>query len=140
MRFFAILNKKNLCLILAMGLLLLCIVVNLNFSSDNKIDGSTNAIRVEYLERLGYAVDDSNVVSKQITIPQEFSDVYSRYNELQKEAGFNLLDYRGKSATVYTYSLTHNKNMSITVIVCDDVIIGGDVAEIAFGGKMKPLK
>ena len=139
MRFFAILNKKNLCLLLSIGVVLLCLVINLNFSSENKIDGSTNAIRVKYLERLGYEVFDTDVSSKQITIPQDFSDVYLRYNDLQKKAGFDLSDYKGKTATVYTYSLMHDSDANVTLIVCDGVIIGGDVAEIQFGGEMKPL-
>lgn len=139
MRLFAIINKKNLFLALGLVVISLCLVVNMNFAYKNKIDGSTNAIRVKYLERLGYSVCDSAVSSKQITIPMDFSDVYLKYNEIQKKAGFDLSDYKGKIATVYTYSLNGESNVNITLIVCDNVIIGGDVGEIRFGGEMKPL-
>lgn len=139
MRFFAVLNKKNLCLLLVLGIVLLCLVINLNYTRVNKIDGSTNAIRVAYLERLGYSVDDTNVVSKQITIPTDFSDVYLRYNDIQKKAGFDLIDYKGKKATVYTYALEQDAGVNITLIVCGGVVIGGDIAEIQFGGEMRPL-
>lgn len=139
MRFFAILNKKNLFLSLISGVVLLCLIINLNFSSVNKIDGSTNAIRVSYLERLGYSVEDTNMSYKQITIPQEFSDVYLKYNDIQKKAGFDLQNYKGKKATVYTYPIQHDENVNVTLIVCDGVIIGGDIAETLVSGEMKPL-
>ena len=77
------------------------------------------------------------VSSKEITIPQEFEDIYNKYNALQQEAGFDLSEFKGKKATLYTYPLYGTTEVHI--IVCDGIIIGGDIADIRFGCEMKPL-
>ena len=100
-------------------------------------DGSTNQNRVEYLESIGISAKELNVFSKEITIPQEFSDVYNNYNKLQNKAGFDLSEYKGKKATLYTYPMYGTTE--IHVIVHNGVIIGGDIASVEFGGEMKPL-
>ena len=58
------------------------------------LDGSTNAKRINFISRLGYEVDENSVKSKDITIPMNFSDVYTEYNKLQKKAGFDLYKNR----------------------------------------------
>ena len=40
---------------------------------------------------------------KTVTIPDEFGEVYERYNELQKRQGFDLYRYRSREAVVYTF-------------------------------------
>lgn len=74
---------------------------------------------------------------KAITIPAEFSEVYSRYNDLQRENGFNLLPHRGHSAVLYTFTLSDLSEAH--VIVCCGEIVGGDISTAALGGEMRGL-
>jgi len=137
LKLFVILSKKTLAIILAVLIILLILIGQLVSADFEKIDGSTNAKRVAYLKSLNLEVDDSNTTSKAIIIPESFSDVYEEYNTLQKKAGFDLSRYKGKTATVYTYSLS--SGYDVHVIVCNNVIIGGDIASLSLYGDMKPL-
>lgn len=117
------------------------VIIGQVFSADSgKIDGSTNAIRMAYLKGIGLEADDSDVTCKDIVIPESFNDVYTEYNRLQKEAGFDLSNYKGQSATVYTYSSAADKTKQIHLLVHDGCIIGGDIATVTVNGEMKPLK
>ncbi len=100
-------------------------------------------------ELLGFLSDRGITVTgscteKAVTIPDEFGEVYERYNELQKQSGFDLAPYRSKEATVYTYSVAAVNGQpsdlsEVHVMVCDGVVIGGDLASPALGGDMQPL-
>lgn len=118
---------------------ILCVIITGRVYSVklSKIDGSTNAQRVEYLESLGINVEASDVTFKQTVIPSDFSDVYKQYNKLQKKAGFDLSRYKGKPVKVYTYFL--NDTTEVHLIVQNGCIIGGDIADIRLDGEMKPL-
>lgn len=139
MKFFIILSKKNLALLLAFVIITLLVTVSVRSASINRIDGSTNALRVAYMKSLGLEVDETAVSVKEIVIPVDFSEVYSRYNELQKKSGFDLTRFKGEKAMVYCYRLSHNDEVNVHLIVVNGGVIGGDIAETAFGGKMKPL-
>ncbi|MBQ3841370.1 MAG: DUF4830 domain-containing protein [Ruminiclostridium sp.] len=78
---------------------------------------------------------------KDVTIPEEFGDVYDRYNELQKSQGFDLSGYRSREAQVYTFGVIsvrgeHTDNTEAHVMVCDGKIIGGDISSPALDGGM----
>ena len=77
--------------------------------------GSTNAKRVEFLKSFGLAVNETPTEVKNITIPENFSEVYKNYNNLQIESGFNLEKYKGKSAQVYTYSLENARDFALVL-------------------------
>jgi len=139
MKFFIILSKRTLAIILAVIVISFILIAQAFSQKASQIDGSTNALRMIYLKSLKLEADDSCLSYKEITIPQTFSEVYEEYNELQKKAGFDLSRFKGKSATVYTYGLSGTEKQ-IHLIVCDGNIIGGDVADVKLGGEMKPLK
>ena len=52
-------------------------------------------------------------------------------------AGFDLSDYKGKKATLYIYPVY--ETTEVHLIVYEGVIIGGDISDIRYGEKMKPL-
>lgn len=138
MKFFITLTKKKLflaLLILAAGLI---IIFNLRASAIRFPDGSTNTFRMTFIESLGLSADDSKVQSKTVIIPKDFSDVYTRYNDLQLKAGFDLSKYKGKEAVIYSYPLSEER--VVHLIVHKGRIIGGDIADTCFDGEMKPLK
>ena len=137
MKFFVMLSRKSLGIILAAVIISLLLTMQIFSQKASEIDGSTNEIRVNYLKSLKLYVDDTQVEAKDIVIPQNFGEVYANYNELQKKSGFDLSKYKGRQATVYTYPLDQNRNVHL--IVSDGRIIGGDIADININGEMKPL-
>ena len=137
MKLFITLTKKNLAVMLAAIIIGLIIIGQFFSAKSIGTDGSTNAIRVNYLKGLGLTAEQEGITSKNIIIPESFSNVYEQYNDLQKKAGFDLSRHKGEEATVYTYPLTDGRQAHI--IVCNGKIIGGDVASLKLDGEMKPL-
>lgn len=140
MKLFITLSKKSLCVILALLIISLIIIGRIFTIKASGIDGSTNALRVEYLSGLGYTVDETAVSVKEIVIPESFSDVYGEYNRLQQTSGFDLSRYKGESACVYTYRLSDREDTVINLIVSDNNIIGGDVSSVRIDGEMRALE
>ncbi len=105
------------------------------------ISCGTEEERREYLADFGYELGEES--SKQITVPEEFNEVYEKYNEIQKEQGFNLENYRGRQAVVYTYGVTNyegNGSVVADLMVCDGALIGADLCDpSADGGFLKAL-
>ena len=106
----------------------------------------TNDQREEYLTSLGWEFK-TNCDEKQVQIPSEFNDVYTRYNEIQKSRGFDLEPYKGQEVTVYTYNITNyagyeNRDcIYANLIVCNNMLIGGDVCSTSVSdGFMQALK
>ncbi len=139
MKLFITLSKKTLCVILAAVIIALILIGQLFTIQADGIDGSTNTLRCEYIEGLGYHINETALSVKEIVIPEKFSDVYSRYNSMQKTAGFDLSLFKGKSACVYTYRLCDTEDTVINIIVSDHDIIGGDISSVRIDGEMKAL-
>lgn len=137
MKFFITFTKKKLFLALLILSGVLLIIFNVRASGNRFPDGSTNTLRMTYIESLGLSPDDSAVQSKSIILPSEFSDVYARYNDLQLKAGFDLSKYKGKEAVIYSYPLSEDR--VVHLIVHKGRIIGGDIADTRVDGEMKPL-
>lgn len=139
MKLFITFTRKSLAITLAATIIIVILSAQVFTIKSTGIDGSTNARRVEYIESLGYSIDDSNVLSKNIVIPQEFSAVYKKYNALQMQSGFDLSLYKGCNATVYTYCIVGADDMRVNIIVSDGYVIGGDVSSVRIDGEMTPL-
>ncbi|MBR2742470.1 MAG: DUF4830 domain-containing protein [Clostridia bacterium] len=109
-----------------------------------EFDGaSNNDGRVFYLESLGLTVTPDPVETSEVEIPDEFGDVYARYNEIQKTAGFDLEQYRGESCMRYTYHV-HNfdeadSEVYANLLVFEGRVIGGDICVRDLDGFMLPL-
>ena len=100
--------------------------------------------RVAYLEELGWCVDPESESAQTVCIPGEFSDVYTRYNELQQQQGFDLRDYAGKECTLYSYQVT-NALYDDTLVLADlyiknDRVIAGDIHSTALNGFMVGIR
>ncbi len=117
-----------------------------NESVMNAVTLETNAQREEYLTSLGWEFK-TDCEEKQVKIPAEFNDVYSRYNEIQKSQGFDLEQYKGQEVTVYTYNITNYSGYEnrdciyANLLVCNNMLIGGDVCSTSVSdGFMQSLK
>ncbi len=139
--YFKITGKKLLVLFFV---LLSFLMVLVDFTNSTVISATryyTNDDRVSYIKQLGYSIDEETAITKDIIIPTQFSDVYNRYNELQKEAGFDLSVYKGQPATTYEYKIANQQEPTyITLIISEGQLIGGDIHQTALGGEMKPLR
>lgn len=100
----------------------------------------TNDARVKFLTDLGWDVTASPTESLQVKIPKDSTDVFDRYNALQKSQGFDLSKYAGKSVMRYVYQINNYPDATepvyATVLVYKDQIIGGDVTNTAPNGKV----
>ncbi len=138
--------KKRLIAIIAAAVMLTVAFLIFGFGRSAYRDGSSEEKRIEYISFLGYEAGGAPDV-KNIVIPLEFGEVYSRYNELQKHAGFDLSLYRGETAVQYSYLLKNYtdengerlSDIHLNLIVSGGKIIGGDISSAALDGFMLPL-
>ena len=69
------------------------------------LEADGNAGRIEFLEQFGWKTSGKATKTEKITIPSEFNEVYTSYNELQKQQGLDLTKYSGEECTKYTYKI-----------------------------------
>ena len=104
---------------------------------------ASNDGRVQFLKSLGWEVDTSPTESGQVRIPQEQNEVFTRYNDMQKSAGYDLSQYAGKTVMRYVYKVNNfpgaTEPVYATLLVHKDQIIGGDITNTAAKGTMQPL-
>ena len=104
---------------------------------------SNNDARVKFLTDLGWDVSTSPVESSQVRIPQEQSEVYQRYNAMQKASGYDLSPYAGKAVMRYVYKANNypgaTEPVYATLLVYKNQIIGGDITDTAAKGTIQGL-
>ncbi len=105
---------------------------------------SNNDARVAFLKEFGWEVTTSPVESGQVKIPQEQTEVYNRYNALQKSQGYDLSQYAGKTVMRYVYNVTNYPDATdpvyATLLVYKNQVIGGDITDSAAKGVIQGLK
>ena len=93
------------------------------------------------MEKAGWQVSASPVESGQVKIPETPTEVYTRYNALQKSQGFDLNQYAGKTVMRYVYKINNfpgaTEPVYATLLVYKDEVIGGDVTNTAPAGVMQ---
>ena len=112
-------------------------------SADNTIRARTNEERIAYLQSLGWEVEPTPLLEQEITLPKEFPDVLAKYNELQRQQGFDLAEYAGKKLTLYTYRITNHpdaEEADASLYVYRTELVGGDVHSTSFTGFMTALR
>ena len=67
-----------------------------------KVAAKTNEQRISFLETFGWEVEGEEDEIVEVKIPQEFDDVFEKYNEIQKQQGCDLSKYAGKRCKRYT--------------------------------------
>ena len=102
---------------------------------------SNNDARVKFLTDFGWDVTTSPVESSQVKIPEETSEVFDRYNTLQKAQGYDLSKFAGKKVMRYVYQVNNyagaQEPVYATLLVYRDRIIGGDITDTTPGGKVQ---
>ena len=109
----------------------------------NLTAADTNDARVKFLTDLGWEVTASPTEATEVRIPREADEVFSRYNELQKNQGYDLTKYAGKKVMRYVYQINNfpdaKEPVYATLLVCKDRIIGGDITDTTPGGRVQGL-
>lgn len=105
---------------------------------------SSNDGRVQFLTDMGWEVAASPVESTQVRIPSASSEVYDRYNDLQKSQGYDLSQYAGKTVMRYVYDVKNypgaTEPVYATLLVYKNQVIGGDVTDTAATGVIRGLR
>ena len=141
-------NKKKIALIAAAVVALVVGLIVLFGGNDatptSAPSVSNNDARVAFLKSFGWEVSTSPTESSQVRIPNESSEVFDRYNALQKSQGYDLSQFAGKTVMRYVYQV-HNypgatEPVYATLLVYKNQIIGGDVTDTAAKGVIRGFK
>ena len=136
--------KKILIILAAVAAAIIALVLLFGGGGDSTPTSATvsdNDMRVKFLTDKGWDVSASPVQSGQVKIPSQPSEIYSRYNDLQKSQGYDLSQYAGKTVMRYVYKINNYPNATepvyATVLVYKNQVIGGDITNTAPGGKIQ---
>lgn len=105
---------------------------------------ASNEGRVAFLKDMGWDVAASPVESGQVRIPSESSQVFDRYNALQKSQGYDLTAYAGQAVMRYVYKVNNYPGgadpVYATLLIAKNQVVGGDITDTAAKGMIRGLK
>lgn len=133
-------------LVISAVIIVFAVVLAVVVGSKNKVVYSlkTEPQRQSFLKEMGWEVSEEYDECRVVIIPEKFNDVYKNYNELQKQQGFDLEKFKGKTVEIYTYTVKnypdHEKNIVASLMVYEGELIGGDVSCVELDGFMQGLK
>ena len=132
-------KKKWGIVVVAAGVLLLALIVIPKLQPDlsGGIPGETNSQRVTFLAQYGWEVEEEPVEIRDVTIPEEFDQVYQQYNGVQKSQGMDLTPYAGKNCRQWIYQVNNypeEGTVRATILVYEGQIIGGDISSTELDG------
>lgn len=138
-------HKKKILLIGAAALALIAIVIALFSGGAQPTSASGNVTgnddRLQFLAAFGWEVAVSPVESGQVRVPEGSSQVFDRYNELQKTMGYDLSEYAGKTVMRYVYQVKNypgaTAEVFATLLISNNQIIGGDITDTSANGKVQ---
>lgn len=134
-------NKNKLIAVVVLIGIIVCAVIFLPkmIQSPEDYSAATNEERVAFLESFGWEIDDDVMDSRDVTIPIEFSEIYTTYNVMQIAQGFDLEPYAGVTCKQYIYLVENypeEGEVHATLLVYNDQIIGGDISCSEMNGFM----
>ena len=141
------LNLKKILLILtAAAAVILSLILVLGGTSRTPAPAqgqalSGNEARVDFLRDLGWEITETPKETTQVRVPRETSQIYERYNNLQKSQGYDLTQYAGQKVMRYVYEIRNYPGATdpvyATLLISGDQIIGGDITDTGAGGKIR---
>ena len=140
--------KKTMLALAAVAALILALILMMGGSDSTAQTGapavSGNDGRVKFLRDFGWDVTTSPVESGRVKIPKDSSEVFDRYNALQKSQGYDLNKFAGKSVMRYVYKVNNypgaKEPVYATLLVHKNEIIGGDVTDSSATGHIRGFK
>ena len=144
--------KIKLTVIVILGIIaaiIVSVIIYFNFKGETwvmvagaqySIQAGENEQRIDFLKQFGWEVEQEPVSIEEIVIPQQFNQVYERYNELQKTQGMDLTIYAGKTVKKVVYQITNYQRQDTivhaTLLIYHDKVIGGDISSAELDGFM----
>lgn len=104
-----------------------------------------DVVNIEFLSNYGWEVTGDCIEREKVKIPEVFDEVYNNYNSLQKLAGLDISNYKGKNAIRSTYIVTNfpdeteEKEIRANVLSVKGKPIAGDVMTVSLDGFMYSL-
>ena len=139
--------KKILLILVAVAALILSLILLIGNGDAAQTAApavSDNDGRVNFLKDLGWDVTTSPTESSQVKIPEETSQVFERYNALQKSQGYDLSKFAGKNVMRYVYQINNypgaTEPVYATLLVHKGKVIGGDITDTSAHGKIQSFK
>lgn len=109
----------------------------INYSAENEEQ------RLAFISQFGWDVEKDPVEVAEIIIPTEFDEVFSKYNEIQKEQNLDMSLYAGKRVKRWTYAVnnypgyeTRKDVIQLSLLVYDGTVVGGDISSLEINGFM----
>ena len=141
-------KKKILLIVVALAALIFSGILLLGGEEETAATAAPNVsgndARVQFLKEFGWDVTTSPTETSQVKIPEESSEVFDRYNNLQKSQGYDLTKFAGKKVMRYVYKVNNypgaTEPVYATVLVYKNKIIGGDVTDTAARGQIRCFK
>ncbi len=144
-----LLRRIVVCLLVAVCMLVtfLCMVVALDYPSPNATCESVGEYSTAFDESdpdnfmRQFDIETDGLFSvTQVHIPAQFTETYTKYNELQKSQGLDLEKHKGKECTLYIYKLKDLKidyaDAYASIIVYKDKVIAGHISTGILGSAM----
>ena len=146
-------DKKKLALVAA-GIVVLIVGLVLLFGGkddtptaatvNTAVSVAGNDDRVRFLNGFGWDVTTSPTESSQVRIPEKSSEVFDRYNELQKSQGYDLSRYAGQTVMRYVYKVNNypgaTEPVYATLLISKNQVIGGDETNTSAKGVIQGFK
>ena len=140
--------KKILLVLAAAAALILSVILLFGGGSQAETTAAKpvtgNDARIQFLKDFGWEVTTTPTETSQVRIPEESSEVFDRYNNLQKSQGYDLTKFTGKKIMRYVYKINNypgaTEPVYATLLVYKNQIIGGDVTDTAAKGKIQGFR
>ena len=130
------LKNIRLTILSLIGVLLfvtICLVALRGQSADAmEVNGERISLHAEeeadveqFLTSCGYSSIEF-LFQTEVIVPKNWNAIYTEYNELQRQQGFDLVPYKGETVEEYVYFV--NDTLNATVLVSEQKIIAAHVA------------
>ena len=143
-------DKKKIAIVLACVIAAVALLMILLGGSKDKatatgvISVASNDDRVNFLSGFGWEVTNSPIETGQVRIPEQSSEVFERYNTLQKSQGYDLTVYEGQTVMRYVYQVNNypgaTEPVYATILISKNQVIGGDITDTAAKGVIRGFK
>lgn len=133
--------RRKILAVLALAVsLLLCAAAG---ALNQHPEGDTEQARLSYIASLGWELTGAERC-EEVSLPERFTGLYRDYLALQRQAGFDLSPYAGRTVLRSTWQVSNYPGASdvvmLDLLICDGRIIGGDLRSTALDGFMEPLR
>ncbi len=96
------------------------------------VNAQTSDDRTKFLSQFGWEIEPDPLDVREITIPAQFDEMYTSYNDIQKVMGFDLEQYKGCRVKKWEYAVTNYpgnvRHVKATLLISDGKVVGGDIS------------